>query len=298
MLTGMSGAGKTTALRLLEDMGYFCVDNLPWQLLDAFVELCQASSMRRVAIGVDSRGGSFFDANRVIEAMHSMGRESGMTMELVYMDCAEEALIARYKETRRDHPMAKDRPLQSGIALERELLLPLKEAATHIIDTTSLSVRQLRQTINQLFGEETASLGLRVEVVSFGFKRGLPRDADMVFDVRFLPNPFYARNPEISGTGDRAFAFAFAPIYPGGQEPFDDRGGLHRRHAPFGGPGRRDRPQDHGKGLSGGYRPSGYAGGAFALHHGIKRAGGKAGARKEKCVSRSKETGNVVFNGR
>lgn len=191
MLTGMSGAGKTTALRLLEDMGYFCVDNLPWQLLDAFVELCQASSMRRVAIGVDSRGGSFFDANRVIEAMHSMGRESGMTMELVYMDCAEEALIARYKETRRDHPMAKDRPLQSGIALERERLLPLKEAATHIIDTTSLSVRQLRQTINQLFGEETASLGLRVEVVSFGFKRGLPRDADMVFDVRFLPNPFY-----------------------------------------------------------------------------------------------------------
>lgn len=191
MLTGMSGAGKTTALRFLEDMGYFCVDNLPWQLLDAFVELCQASSMRRVAIGVDSRGGSLFDAQRVIEAMHSMGRESGMTIELAYMDCAEEALIARYKETRRDHPMAKDRSLQSGIALERELLLPLKEAATHIIDTTALSVRQLRQTITQLFQEEEASRSLRVEVVSFGFKRGLPRDADMVFDVRFLPNPFY-----------------------------------------------------------------------------------------------------------
>lgn len=196
IVTGLSGAGKTQMLKFLEDLGYYCVDNLPSMLIKPFMELGQQASphIPRAAMGVDIRGGEFFDAGQVLSAMDT-AQSSGATLELVYMDCAMDTLIARYKETRRDHPLARNCSLEEGIQREIELLQPLKEAANHVLDTTGLTIRELRRQATELFEERDASNAFRVELASFGFKRGLPRDADMVFDVRFLPNPYYV--PEL-----------------------------------------------------------------------------------------------------
>ncbi len=201
LLTGMSGAGKTQLLRFLEDWGYFCVDNLPPKLIEPFVQLCQTSEdMDKVAIVVDIRSGHLFDVSAVLTTLESLNEQQKPGVELVYMDCAVDVLIARYKETRRNHPLAKDSSLESAILREQQLLSPLKEAATYLLDTTQKSVRVLRQNAMQIFNEDPASAKMRIEVLSFGFKNGLPREADMVFDVRFLPNPFYiASLKEMSG---------------------------------------------------------------------------------------------------
>lgn len=195
LLTGMSGAGKTTALRLLEDLGVFCVDNLPPMMLVKLMEAFRTSAVNRdmVAFSVDVRSGAFFDARSVLDAQLEVQR-LGYRMEVLFLEAADEKLLARYKETRREHPLAGDAvSLTEAIASERNLLQPLREAADYVIDTTDLKARSLQKQLTRIVKGERAetTVPMHVEVMSFGFKRGLPRQADLVFDVRFLPNPFY-----------------------------------------------------------------------------------------------------------
>ncbi|MBR6029844.1 MAG: RNase adapter RapZ [Clostridia bacterium] len=200
LLTGLSGAGKTSALRYLEDMGVLCVDNLPPMMAVRFMEACQSTLLRQraVAFAMDVRSGAFFDIKQVA-AMVLETRKLGYRMEIVYLEAADDALVARYKETRREHPLADDSTtLSQAIERERAVLQPLREAADHVIDTTGMKPRGLRDRLRQIVNEsaEEQEETLRVEVMSFGFKRGLPHQADLVFDVRFLPNPFYI--PELA----------------------------------------------------------------------------------------------------
>ena len=195
LLTGMSGAGKTTALRTLEDMGVFCVDNLPPMLLvrvmDAF--RTSGSSKEMAAFSVDVRSGAFFDAKAILDAQLEM-QHLGYHLEVLFLEASDERLVARYKETRREHPLSGDDvSLTEAIAQERNLLQPLRERADYVIDTTDIKSKALQKELKQIVsgGKESSNDHLHIEVMSFGFKRGLPRQADLVFDVRFLPNPFY-----------------------------------------------------------------------------------------------------------
>jgi len=198
ILTGMSGAGKTSVLRYLEDSGFLCVDNLPPMLIAKFLELCGQASTRikQVALAVDIRSGEFFDA-RSVQAVIEDARRSGHPIETLYLDAADDELISRYKETRRDHPLASQEvTLTEAIAQEREMLQPLREFATFLLDTSHMRPRQAALAVGKLLDRDPGDLGaMRVEILSFGFKRGLPRSSDLVYDVRFLPNPFYI--PEI-----------------------------------------------------------------------------------------------------
>ena len=202
IITGMSGAGKTQVVHIMEDLGYFCVDNLPPALIPKFAELCAQSAGRvsRIALVVDIRGGDFFD-----ELMHVLGemdRESVLA-EVLFLEAADATLIQRYKETRRRHPLAPQGRISEGIRLERDRLEYVRGRATHIIDTSNLSTQQLKERITELYGGESEQAKLSVNLVSFGFKYGIPLDADMVFDVRFLPNPFYVE-PLRCKTGETA----------------------------------------------------------------------------------------------
>lgn len=190
IITGMSGAGKTQVVRVLEDLGYFCVDNLPPALIPKIAELCAESAGRfsRIALVVDIRGGAFFD--ELMHVLAEMDRESLMA-EVLFLEASDAALIQRYKETRRRHPLAPEGRISEGIRLERDRLEYIRGRATQIIDTSSLSTQQLKERITELYGGESEQAKLSVNIVSFGFKYGIPLDADMVFDVRFLPNPFY-----------------------------------------------------------------------------------------------------------
>ena len=193
LLTGMSGAGKTAATRYLEDMGAFCVDNLPPMMILKFMEACQSTAMHcpLVAFAVDVRSGEFFDAKAVCKLIAET-RQLGYQIETLFMEAGEDVLVSRYKETRREHPLSGEGlSLEEAIREERSRLQPLKEAANHLFDTSNLRPRALQKMLHQIVlhaGEESP---LRVEVLSFGFKRGIPREGDLVFDVRFLPNPFY-----------------------------------------------------------------------------------------------------------
>ena len=195
LLTGLSGAGKTAALRYMEDMGAFCVDNLPPMMMLKLMELCEGASARYpfAALGVDVRSGAFFDAMAVSRLIEEM-RQLGHTVETLFLEADDETLVARYKESRRDHPLAGAHvTLTEAIALERERLAPLRETADYLLDTTGMKPRQLQKRLRTIASEtgEEQEATLRIEVMSFGFKRGLPRQADLVFDVRFLPNPYY-----------------------------------------------------------------------------------------------------------
>lgn len=194
IVTGMSGAGKTQVLQALEDMGYLCVDNIPPVLIPKLSDICRQGGDRtsRVALVVDIRGGEFFKA--LSESLDTL-KEMKVPYEIVFMDATDETLIRRYKETRRSHPLAADGRILDGIKLERELLAPLKNLSQNVVDTTELTPRQLRKTISEQFSSEENQVSFRIEVMSFGFKYGLPLDADLVFDVRFLPNPYY--KPEL-----------------------------------------------------------------------------------------------------
>lgn len=193
IITGMSGAGKTQVVRAMEDMGYFCVDNLPPMLIPKFAELCAQSGGRvsRIALVVDIRGGEFFDT--LIQALEELEKQ-GYLYEILFLEAADETLIRRYKETRRRHPMSPHGRLSEGINRERERLEHIRGRATRIIDTSDLSTPQLRDKIATFFAGELEQERMTVTVVSFGFKYGIPLDADMVFDVRFLPNPFYVES--------------------------------------------------------------------------------------------------------
>lgn len=190
IVTGMSGAGKTQVMRSLEDLGYFCVDNLPPTLIPKFAGICSQSGGRvsRIALVVDIRGGEFFDM--LVQVLESM-EKLGYLYEILFLEASDETLIRRYKETRRRHPMAPDGRVSEGIHLERERLEKIRGRANHIIDTTDTSTAQLKDKITALFGNQSSQERMTINVVSFGFKHGIPLDADMVFDVRFLPNPFY-----------------------------------------------------------------------------------------------------------
>lgn len=190
VITGMSGAGKTVAIQSFEDMGYFTIDNMPPALLPKFIELLQTSQDNdKVAVVVDMRSRSFFaDGGSIIDQLDS---NTSVDVKVLFLDATDNELVARYKETRRSHPMATDGRVLDGIVKERELLAPLKSTSQHVIDTTELTPRKLRQAIIDSFADENRQPAFRIEVVSFGFKYGLPLDADLVFDVRFLPNPHY-----------------------------------------------------------------------------------------------------------
>lgn len=190
VVTGMSGGGKSTALKMLEDTGFYCVDNLPVSLIDKFVELIATpgSEITRVALGLDVRAGHFFtEASDVIKKQ----REKGYQFEILYMNASDAALIKRYKETRRVHPLAAEGRVEDGIRKEREMLTCLKQDADYVIDTSNLLTRELREELNRIFVQNEEYNSLMITLLSFGFKYGIPTDADLVFDVRFLPNPFY-----------------------------------------------------------------------------------------------------------
>ncbi len=189
IVTGMSGGGKTQACRYMEDLGYFCVDNLPPVFIPKFVELCAHSGghVGKVVLVVDTRSREFFGT--FVQVLEDMDR-SDYEYEMLYMDASDAAIIRRYKETRRRHPMAPSSRISEGIAKERERLTPVRSKATYIIDTSELKKVELRDKIYRLFGSMEGEQ-MSVNVLSFGFKFGMPLDADMVLDVRFLPNPFY-----------------------------------------------------------------------------------------------------------
>lgn len=186
----MSGAGKTVAVQSFEDMGYFCVDNLPPALIPKFIDLVENSGgkMKKVALVIDLRGREFFD--QLFETMNSISAETEVTPKIVFLDAADEALVKRYKETRRSHPLSDSSAPLEGIRAERRILDELRGAAQLIIDTTGLKPLELRDRIIHHFASE-AKQSFHVHLLTFGFKHGLPIDADLVFDVRFLPNPHY-----------------------------------------------------------------------------------------------------------
>jgi len=190
VVTGMSGGGRSTALKMLEDAGFYCVDNLPVSLIEKFVELIsnQGEEINKVGLGVDVRAGQSFE-----EAADVMARlkESGCNLEILFMDADEKSLIKRYKETRRTHPLAQDGRIEDGVKKEKQILTRIRGMADYVIDTSNLLTRDLKQELDRIFVGNEAYNSLMVTVMSFGFKHGIPADADLVFDVRFLPNPFY-----------------------------------------------------------------------------------------------------------
>ena len=191
IVTGMSGAGKSTALKMLEDVGYFCVDNLPIPLIPTFAELLltPGTEMKKVALGVDIRSGQGF--GELEKVLNDMDKE-GIEYEILYLESCDDVLIKRYKETRRFHPLAGSfERIESGIQLERERLKFLKKKADYLLDTSHMLTRELKKELNKIFVENKDYKNLYVTVLSFGFKYGIPNDADLVFDVRFLPNPYY-----------------------------------------------------------------------------------------------------------
>lgn len=190
IVTGMSGAGKTVAIQSFEDLGYFTIDNMPPTLLPKFLELIRHSKDNdKIALVVDMRSRSFFSEIRTI--FDEIEVSEDMDFKVLFLDATDSELVARYKETRRSHPLAADGRVLDGIQLERELLAPLKNMSQHVIDTTELTPRNLRLAISEQFASSDDPSSFRIEIVSFGFKYGLPLDADLVFDVRFLPNPYY-----------------------------------------------------------------------------------------------------------
>ena len=191
IVTGMSGGGKATAIHMLEDAGFYCVDNLPVSLIEKFTELISMpdSEITKVVLGVDARAGQSFEG--VAGIIDSL-KERGTPVEVLFMDCNDQTLIKRYKETRRIHPMnAVGDRLEDGIAKEREVLSEIKKKADYVIDTSSLLTRELKEELDRIFVKNEGYNSLMINVLSFGFKHGIPSDADLVFDVRFLPNPYY-----------------------------------------------------------------------------------------------------------
>lgn len=190
VVTGMSGGGKATAIKILEDEGFYCVDNLPVRLIDKFMELVYkpGSNVDKVVLGLDVRADKpFVYVEEVLAAL----RSQGYSYEILFMDASDETLIRRYKETRRAHPCAPQGRVEDGIRKEREILRQIKSKADYVFDTSSLLVRELREELIRIFVDDEQYNSLIVSVMSFGFKNGIPQDADLVFDVRFLPNPFY-----------------------------------------------------------------------------------------------------------
>ncbi len=209
IITGMSGAGKTVAVQSFEDLGYFCVDNLPPALLPKFLELMKENQQKtqNVAVVMDLRGREFFDS--LFDALDQLSKEEWVTEQILFLDANDEVLVSRYKETRRSHPLAKSGLPLEGIRKERDLLDELKGRAQHIINTSTIKPRELREKLIETFKEKSQQV-FSVNVVSFGFKHGIPIDADLVFDVRFLPNPFYVESMRpLTGLDEEVSTYVF-----------------------------------------------------------------------------------------
>ncbi|MBR1856443.1 MAG: RNase adapter RapZ [Oribacterium sp.] len=193
IVTGMSGAGKTIALKSLEDMGYYCVDNLPIPLVDKFAELITDGNeqITKAALGIDVRSGK--DLPLLKEIFDEWDIKGNVDYEVVFLDASDETLLKRFKETRRAHPLSKDGRVETGIEAERQEMDWLKENAGFIIDTTRLLTKELRAQLADIFEKNRAYENLQVTILSFGFKYGIPEDSDLLFDVRFLPNPYYVQ---------------------------------------------------------------------------------------------------------
>jgi UPF0042 nucleotide-binding protein len=219
VVSGLSGAGKTTALKLLEDHGYEAVDNLPMPLLrrlavadDAETDGATAQPRRAIAVGIDSRTRDF-QPDQLIALLGELRQRDDLAVQLLYFDCEDEVLLKRFTATRRRHPLASDRPIADGIAAERRLMTPLRAAADLVIDTSMAALPEFRQAMAAQFALD-AQPGLSIMVLSFSYKHGLPREADLVFDVRFLRNPHYddALRPQ---TGDNPNVAAYVQADPG-----------------------------------------------------------------------------------
>ena len=204
IFTGMSGAGKSTALKMLEDMGYFCVDNLPVPLIPKFVELIgvPGTEVNKAALGVDIRSGQSFDELQyVLEEMD----KADFQYEILYLESSDNVLVKRYKETRRFHPLSgSDGRVDRGIEQERKRVGFLKQKADYVVDTSHMLTRELKKELNKIFVQNKEYKNLYITVLSFGFKYGIPSDADLVFDVRFLPNPYYIEELRPQSGNDQA----------------------------------------------------------------------------------------------
>ena len=190
IVTGMSGGGKRTALKMLEDVGYYCVDNLPVPLIEKFTELITMpnTEINKVALGLDVRADqSFAGIEKVLDGM----KAKGYVFEILFMDAIDDVLMRRYKESRRNHPLSPNGRVDEGIKREREILSNIKLKANYVIDTSNLLTRELKEELDRIFVHNEEYNSLMVSIESFGFKFGIPSDADLVFDVRFMPNPFY-----------------------------------------------------------------------------------------------------------
>ncbi len=190
IVTGMSGGGKRTALKMLEDVGYYCVDNLPVPLIEKFTELITMpnTEINKVALGLDVRADqSFAGIEKVLDGM----KAKGYVFEILFMDASDDVLMRRYKESRRNHPLSPNGRVEEGIKREREILSNIKLKANYVIDTSNLLTRELKEELDRIFVHNEEYNSLMVSIESFGFKFGIPSDADLVFDVRFMPNPFY-----------------------------------------------------------------------------------------------------------
>ena len=225
VVTGLSGAGKSTALKALEDLGYFCVDNLPTVLAAQAVEACVAGGINRVAMGTDVRVRAFLP--QVGEMLARLEEGGERDLHVVFLDATDESLLRRFSETRRPHPLSAELPAKEarsgalgvleGIEAERERLSPLRARATFVIDTTELSVHELRRRIIEGFSDAQASAGMATRLVSFGYKYGAPVDADLVFDVRFIDNPYFVPElKELSGIDEAVSSFVLSRPECGG----------------------------------------------------------------------------------
>lgn len=190
IITGMSGAGKSQAIKILEDINYYCMDNLPPALLPNFAELCSSSSkdVNKVAVVADIRGGIFF--KDLFNSLDEL-KNKGIKYHILFLDASDEELVKRYKEQRRPHPLSSTGTIVDGIHEERLSLEEVKKRSDYIIDTTSMKMGRLKEELLSIFVQGNISYNINITVMSFGYKYGLPQDSDLVFDVRFLPNPFY-----------------------------------------------------------------------------------------------------------
>ncbi len=254
ILSGLSGAGKTQAIDAFEDAGYFCVDNLPPQLLSPLVDLfrIEGSKVQRVAVVCDVRGGEYFaEIERVLDELGA----AGVDYSLVFLEASDDVLVARFKETRRRHPLAAHDSVLDGIKRERELLDALRERANHIIDTSGITIQELKLWLNEEIIHRGQRQSITFSFVSFGYKYGIPIDADLLFDVRFLPNPFYdlelrpltgldrevrdyvlrlGRRRRVLRRAAAAARLPVPALRGRGQGAPDDRHRLHRRAPPLG----------------------------------------------------------------